>query len=615
MEAAGARGSSALVESAAVLHVLQDLRRSSSEPGLVKHNQALSALARQSRWQPAIELLQSMRSKVLRLSDYSLGPAVNALGSTAKWQDAISLLMQEWFQRGLQPNSVIVGAAAAGCERAREWLRALLLLDATSHVANTVAWNSGISTCDKAGQWPWAIWLLLRGLPQHSLKPTVISLTAALSACQKAGELEIAEGLLRGASSQNIQVDIMAYNSLVSSCEKSQRLQNDKLQQEGTEAYPSASGTSSSSRPTWERAIQIYAELLIAGLLPSVVTCTALASSCGQAAQWQLATLSLAQLRKRWGLKHNAVSYGAQITAFERGQQWEWAFDSLAASLTAGVADEVSFGAAASSASHEGRWELAFGLVQHVRRARLAVTAIMRNAMITVCSRGQQWQQALQLLFDERLAGQGRGGRDVAGCTAAIAACEGGLQWSWALALLQAMQPAGLRPDGRTASGAVGACAKSGSWQHALGVLWTFLSWRIPLDSVLCSGAVTALEAGGKWEEALHLARYAQDSAVALSMILYSGLIRVCRLCSTWQWTLHLTRTSSTGLSEFDEAVYSATASSLRASGEALTLLPLLRELRTAALERCRVASGEECHVSQASRRELRRGQSKQAGV
>ncbi|CAK0822633.1 unnamed protein product [Prorocentrum cordatum] len=69
-----------------------------------------------------------------------------------------------------------------------------------------ISYSAGISACEKAGQWRQAL-LLLGELQDARLEPNVISYSAAISACEKGGQWQMALSLLLELRSAKLEPD------------------------------------------------------------------------------------------------------------------------------------------------------------------------------------------------------------------------------------------------------------------------------------------------------------------------------------------------------------------------------------------------------------------------
>lgn len=113
------------------LCVLQQMRESQLSAGLSLDAASLSAAVKASgrslRWQLALQVLRSGQVHMDGPEpDMAFCAAIGACGGCGQWELALHLLT-ELAARGLRANAASLGAVLDGCQRAREWQRALAL--------------------------------------------------------------------------------------------------------------------------------------------------------------------------------------------------------------------------------------------------------------------------------------------------------------------------------------------------------------------------------------------------------------------------------------------------------------------------------------------------------
>ena len=114
--------------------------------------------------------------------------------------------------------------------------------------------------------------------------------------------------------------------------------------------------------------------------------------------------------------------YNMGITTLGRSRQSEHALALLRNMREAGLtADVISFGAAISACEKGGQWEQALVLLRGMRKADMAANVISLSAAISACEKGWQWEQVLALLREIR---ETHLTANVVSLNAAIPACE-----------------------------------------------------------------------------------------------------------------------------------------------------------------------------------------------
>ncbi|CAE8656581.1 unnamed protein product [Polarella glacialis] len=91
-------------------------------------------------------------------------------------------------------------------------------------VPNEITYNAAISACEKGGQWQVAL-NLLSLVPEARVVPDKISYNAAISACEKGGQWQLALNLLSLMPEARVMPDEITYNAAISACERSQQLE------------------------------------------------------------------------------------------------------------------------------------------------------------------------------------------------------------------------------------------------------------------------------------------------------------------------------------------------------------------------------------------------------
>ena len=176
----------------------------------------------------------------------------------------------------------------------------------------------------------------------------------------------------------------------------------------------------------------------------SVISFSAIISACEKGSQWQQAlALSLPQTWLHffffafWGFPLFSTHRAKQIICL-LGSWFQPRFDAMPEATV--QPNVVSFGAAISACEKGGQWQLALSLFRAIPEATMQEKAVCCSAAISACEKGKQWQQAVALFYAmpaEELA-------DEISFSAVISACERAGQWQQVVALFQAMSEAKL---------------------------------------------------------------------------------------------------------------------------------------------------------------------------
>ena len=120
----------------------------------------------------------------------SYSAAISACEKAAQCERALEIL-DEMKRRGVAPNVFSYSAAISACEKGGRWERALALLAEmrTRGVApDVIVYNSTISACATGARWDHALALLSEMEARGGLAPNAITFSAAIEACDAAGE-------------------------------------------------------------------------------------------------------------------------------------------------------------------------------------------------------------------------------------------------------------------------------------------------------------------------------------------------------------------------------------------------------------------------------------------
>jgi len=127
--------------------------------------------------------------------------------STIEWWECSLALFRRMTEEGLSPDVQTHSSIISSCEAAGEWQRALWLLqtiidnsagDSNDNKApslNLYCWNAAISACEKGGAWVEALDLYERMLETESFKPDVITMNSLMEALDNAGQKNIQQSI------------------------------------------------------------------------------------------------------------------------------------------------------------------------------------------------------------------------------------------------------------------------------------------------------------------------------------------------------------------------------------------------------------------------------------
>jgi len=353
-----------------------------------------AAISACGEWQKALALFQTMIDLSIRATLVT-ATAVIAACARSHWQKALSSYVG-LPQRSLTANEVTRASAIRACDEGQQWQAALQIFRVK--VDNVVLLNEAISCGQSSGNWGQALDLLCgwrrRGVHEsHAANVDEITLGAASSNCERAGEWEVAlrlSGWMQDA--QGVCADGPACNMLISGCGRG---------------------------AVWSRALQLMSLMPTRRLTPSDISRATSISACGRCKEWQSALWLLHAARPR-SLSDDAC--GASINACETVRYWSGALEVLRRMRLFNLKPDVVKQSSALSACQDGHWLVALALLEQMSVFRAELGIITCAAVLTACSVARQWLQCLQVLqqmCDLRMA------IDFIACCDAAQACDG----------------------------------------------------------------------------------------------------------------------------------------------------------------------------------------------
>lgn len=316
------------------------------------------------------------------------------------------------------------------------WEQALALLAELRHIALEpciISYSAAMAACAKAGGGQWhRVIALLEEARGGALRPTSSTCGSTMTACANAGEWEQCLALLH--------------------CMESQQVGGPRvLPTPDTESFNMAIAASS------------------------------------RAVRADIAQALVGRLRHR-GLRPDVVTASTAIGAFAASMLWEQALEQLSGTWRSGtVPNIVSFNAAASGLGAVGEWQPAMELLSRVRSLRQA-NALLFTSVLSACAEAYRWQEAVMLLQSEMQPGFRL---DTESFTAVVSACERAHAWRHCLLLLRDAEAFHMAPNHGTYQCAIRACGCGRQPGIALNLMAAFRRRRLPDvdDAILNTGA------------------------------------------------------------------------------------------------------------------------------
>lgn len=247
----------------AVCILLADMKQALLTPDAMTYGTAIGSCARARVPDKALEIFGEMTKAAADGADKSLNPnviiysslitAMTASETSEWWPKALSLL-EEMRAKDLTPSRICLNGVISVLERARQWQRALLVLDDMDK-PDEMSFCLAISACSRGQNWQWALEIFQRpankasedfvfyalansfakgGQWQRSLKiitdmreagilPGVVAYNSAMIACDVTFEWQIALSLLQEMLTIEVAPDSTSYGTLISACDRAKQ--------------------------------------------------------------------------------------------------------------------------------------------------------------------------------------------------------------------------------------------------------------------------------------------------------------------------------------------------------------------------------------------------------
>ncbi|CAL1169649.1 unnamed protein product [Cladocopium goreaui] len=387
-------------------------------PDAVTCAAAVQACGQGGRWDMALEIFYNARARLdVQLDVVCLNTLVSVCGRWEQWQWAIHLLEE------MRPDVVTYNASMDACARGQQWQRCLTLFDEMFHsilYPTIISYNTAISACENG---PWTLVLaLLQDLRQQGLKARADTYSAAMAACSKAQQNDLALQLLPKVPSRftpSRQL-LVAYNTALNACAKGHY---------------------------WMHSLQLLEEMSSTdvSVSPDVVSFSSALTACGKGQHWQK-SLALMQDLKDRSLQMNTFLCNAAMDSYSRSSQWQATLALLEdmrkqSQQPSMVAATLAVSAAASAAERA----VATDLLHHLQHFPDEAAYL---GMLTACQEGSLWDLALHLLDQGRQAQrQLRTEEELPSQQLFSVAISAQKKWEAALAVLADMKQDGPQPN------------------------------------------------------------------------------------------------------------------------------------------------------------------------
>ena len=420
------------------LELLEQMHQSQMQMDIISFNSSIAS-CEANHWQVALYLrsaLEALESNIVTQNSLMM-----ACNKAQQWMKSLDL-WDGLAEHRLDPTSISYTSVMGTCEAGARWIEALQFFKnmQLSNITHIAVHTAAISACGKGGNWEVALFLLC-SMESLQIRASLISINAAIDACAIAEQWSAAMTLLMDLRRSNMQWDTITYTSLITAC----REWPDAISLL-CEAHTKTLGQNlvlhnasiSALQEKWEGSLLLLQDVTTLVLEPSINTLnSALASS---SEEWQH---SLQLLNEMGPLNVKAVKAG---TSGGRGSPGP--FSHLKPDVTSVTSVLMSFS--------NGDWQMAYFLLSRFLRRNFEPDLVTYNTLMNACVKGLQWERTLQIL-------------------------NGLLKWE-----VGELTPNGISPGEKSFLQAIQACNLSGEWQQALLVLEKVQCFFV--YSLLCTG-------------------------------------------------------------------------------------------------------------------------------
>ncbi|CAE7695078.1 WDR19 [Symbiodinium sp. CCMP2592] len=436
------------------------------------------------------------------------------------------------------PHPSLVGYTSAISRQ--QWQKALELLSELRGFAleaNVITFTAVIGTCARAGQWQQAAGMF-RILQAESLQPTLVTYNSGISACDRAVQWRSAIDYLSAA--KMTKPDKVTYSSAMSSCGRCQRwregfalFREARVHVEMDVVVYGSAMAVIASIAEWRRSLVLLRQMpersvtlsptLGAGLRPDLITCNAFLAACGNASLWE---------------RTDIISHNCAIKACDTREQWQRALVLLAELPNAlegrKLSDAVTDSVAISASQKQTRWQsgLLIWDIEHGRQAAITTS----NSALVGCADAARWQEAV--CFTCGLDSK-RPQPDVVSYNTSLSACAKSFYWQYPLLLVSILVTLRPRPTTISYNSAISACEGLGEWMQAVHLLTTAEGYRLQPSVITFGTAISACAAGKKWQEAVVLLAKCAEQ-MPPDVVAYNACLNACEKAGQWSAALAL---------------------------------------------------------------------------
>lgn len=502
------------------IRLMEEMRSFRITPHLEVFNSAIQACSAGNEWRHALSLFEELQDVRLVPDVVSFTAASEACSGAAtgphQWQRALRL-HEEMRAALVQPNGRNLHAALVVCSRSSQWQEALQVfsdMEERRFTPNADSHQLAISACKELGRWEQALELLDR-MPKKHVEQYLDCCGDAITTCGSAGQWQAAVSVLKEMQT-HATPNAVCFRSAMLACIKAGQFQNaksvlDEMHQMGT--------TPGEMAPDEHVHLVAYVKHLQA---THKALCQAwydhvhaLGGGKNDPAHYEVASLSKFVSHVE-SILPAVCEEGGDWQQLEAGQ-WRSALSVLDDMKQ--IPSEISFNAALSACERGVQWQHALALLADMRLAEVTPTSVSLNTVVSACEKGAQWKVALALLEDIKASSSSEAdieeaseptsdlgvSAQVASFNAAMSECKAFGQWQRALSLLQEMRSARVQVDEKSFAMAISACERGDEWEHAVSLLEDMREALITPNVMNYGAAIATCAKAGRLEQVMLL--------------------------------------------------------------------------------------------------------------
>lgn len=258
-------------------------------------------------------------------------------------------VFEQMLHAGVRPNAVIYTALIRGCAQRRQAGKALAYyrqMRDRGVEGSSATFNAVLDVLAKQVTDPQQLHEVIDDMRQANLVPDAVTYSILLKATCTTGPVSRALELFRRLRSEGVQLDEVAFNTVLVACSKAELI---------------------------AEAEAIFEEMCQSGMKPSNVTSSVLVKMYGRAHQPDKALEVSEVVQRLSGKKPNLHVYTCLIQAFAQNRQLARSWKIFGQMLRSGVApDAITYGTVICGCVYQRRLEQAMCLVRHAYKRKPA---------------------------------------------------------------------------------------------------------------------------------------------------------------------------------------------------------------------------------------------------